>query len=502
MPNGIVSPKSWNSSLFSVSAMNNPDCAIGKDAVDVEVEELSTMENFDEFMSVTEPAMRTGSYTTGMLIAWGTATSGNMQVFESNFYNPRAYHFMPFENVWDKDSRDEVCGYFKPYAWGLQGQIGDQFAMDEDGNSNLEIGLKIAHNERQEQKKHAKTFSEYINYLGQYALTPSESFSSTTENMFSSEELLEWEERLRTDNAFKFYTDGMLFEDPKNPTKVIFKPNARIEAEGGKHNVDFFDYIEGVPIKSHEHHHGCMRMWFAPMQVKYTDSNGNRVVGPPPGLYSMSYDPVGVSKDQKQITNKNSHNSIKVWMNPHPLNNFKPKLCMSYYGRPNKLEEADRMFYNMARFYNCIGTAGVEVNRGDTVANFTKWHALKYLMKDPVNIWDTSIKGKATANYGVNMGDTKRKLDGLQFLQEMLYSTIGKDELGRDIKFFQCIYDYQSILELKKWNAVGNFDRVSEMIIYALQWRQRNVDAAKQLANRKKIEDVVNKDSIFNRDWF
>ena len=502
MPNGIVSPKSWNSSLFSVSAMNNPDCAIGKDAVDVEVEELSTMENFDEFMSVTEPAMRTGSYTTGMLIAWGTATSGNMQVFESNFYNPRAYHFMPFENVWDKDSRDEVCGYFKPYAWGLQGQIGDQFAMDEDGNSNLEIGLKIAHNERQEQKKNAKTFSEYINYLGQYALTPSESFSSTTENMFSSEELLEWEERLRTDNAFKFYTDGMLFEDPKNPTKVIFKPNARIEAEGGKHNVDFFDYIEGVPIKSHEHHHGCMRMWFAPMQVKYTDSSGNRVIGPPPGLYSMSYDPVGVSKDQKQITNKNSHNSIKVWMNPHPLNNFKPKLCMSYYGRPNKLEEADRMFYNMARFYNCIGTAGVEVNRGDTVANFTKWHALKYLMKDPVDIWDTSIKGKATANYGVNMGDTKRKLDGLQFLQEMLYSTIGKDELGRDIKFFQCIYDYQSILELKKWNAVGNFDRVSEMIIYALQWRQRNVDAAKQLANRKKIEDVANKDSIFNRDWF
>lgn len=40
------------------------------------------------------------------------------------------------------------------------------------------------------------------------------------------------------------------------------------------------------------------------------------------------------------------------------------------------------------------------------------------------------------------------------------------------------------------------------MIIYALQWRQRNVDAAKQLANRKKIEDVANKDSIFNRDWF
>lgn len=42
-----------------------------------------------------------------------------------NFYNPNKFHFMPFENVWDKDSRNEVCGYFKPYCWGLQGQIGD-----------------------------------------------------------------------------------------------------------------------------------------------------------------------------------------------------------------------------------------------------------------------------------------------------------------------------------------------------------------------------------------
>ena len=58
------------------------------------------MDNFDAFMSVTEPAMRTGAYTTGMLCAGGTATSGNMQVFEQNFYDVKAFNFMPFENVW------------------------------------------------------------------------------------------------------------------------------------------------------------------------------------------------------------------------------------------------------------------------------------------------------------------------------------------------------------------------------------------------------------------
>lgn len=497
LPNGVVSPKSWNSGLFSVSALNNPNCAIGKDAMKVKTEEISTMDNFDEFMSVTEPAMRTGSYVTGNLVGWGTATAGNMQIFEQNFYSPQSYNFMPFENVWDKDSRNEVCGYFKPYAWGLQGQHEGQFAMDADGNSNLEVGLRIAHRERIEKKTTAKTFAEYINYLGQYANMPSESFSSTTENLFSSEELMTWEERLRTDNVFNFHVDGWLFE---KGNKVEFKTNTRIEAEGGKYNVDFWDWIQGVPIKGHEHHHGCIRKWFNPIQIQYQDHTGATVFGTPPGYYSISYDPVGVNKENKLITNKHSHNSIEVWMNPSKYNGFKTALVAAYYGRPEKLEEADRVCYLLAKYYNCVGTVGVEVNRGETVSNFTKWKALKYLMKDPVQIWDTSLKGQVTSTYGIVIGDGPRKLEGLRLLKEMLYSEIGKDELGNTKRVFHTIYSYQHILELKKWNSVGNFDRVSSMIIRALQWKLCDVEAAKELAHRKKVID--DKNNILTRNWF
>ena len=499
LPSGVVSPKSWNSALFTVSAMNNPDCAIGKDAVNVKVEELSTMENFDDFMAVTEPAMRTGSYTTGSLFCWGTATSGNMQVFEQNFYSPRSYNFMPFENVWDKDCRNEVCGYFKSYAWGLQGQIGDRYAMDADGNSNIELGLRIAYNERKKKKDTAKTFADYINYLGQYALMPAESFSSATENLFSSEELMAWEERLRTDNSFKFYADGWLFEENG---KIIFKTNSRIAAEGGKYNEDYYDWIEGVPRKGHEHPHGCIRKWFEPMKVPHINKEGKQVIGTPPGLYSISYDPVGVNKENKLITNKHSHNSIKVWMNPCQYNGFKTALVAAYYGRPEKLEEADKVCLLLAKYYNCIGTTGVEINRGETVSNFTKWKALKYLMKDPVQIWDTSIKGNIVSTYGVNMGDGTKKLEGLRLLKEMLYSIVGQDDLGNDVYLFQTIYDYQSILELKKWNNLGNFDRVSEMIIRALQWRLCDIEAAKELAHRKKLITDDDKKNILTRAWF
>ena len=499
LPNGVESPKAWKSALFSVSAMNNPNCAIGKDAMKVKTEEISTMDNFDEFMAVTEPAMRTGSYVTGNLIGWGTATAGNMQTFEQNFYSPGSYNFMKFENVWDKDSRNEVCGYFKPYAWGLQGEIDGKYAMDEDGNSDIAVGLRVAYKERKEKKATAKTFAEYINYLGQYANMPSESFSSTTENLFSSEELMAWEERLRTDNVFKFYVDGWLFD---KGNKVEFKPNARIEAEGGRHNVDFWDWIQGVPIKGHEHHHGCIRKWFSPMNVTYRNKQGEMVQGTPPGMYSISYDPVGVNKENKLITNKHSHNSIKVWMNPCEHNGFRTALVAAYYGRPEKLEEADRVCYLLARYYNCIGTVGVEVNRGETISNFTRWKALKYIMKDPVQIWDTTMKGKVSATYGVVIGDGPRKLEGLRLLKEMLYSEVGKDELGRPKRLFHTIYDYQTILELKKWNNIGNFDRVSEMIIRALQWKITDIEAAKELAHRKKIDVTDAKKHIFNRPWF
>ena len=502
-PNGIVSPKSWNSSLFSVSAMNNPDCAIGKDAMKVKVEELSTMENFDEFMNVTEPAMRTGAYVTGNLFCWGTATSGNMQVFEGNFYSPENAHFMPFENVWDKDKRSETCGYFKPYCWGLEGTINGIEAIDKDGNSNLEAGIAIAYRERELKKHTAKTFADYVNYLGQYALVPAESFSSATENIFTSEELMSWEERLRIDDTYrKIAVDGMLFEDPNDNNKVMFKTNAMIQAEGGVRNKDYYDYIQNVPISSHEHHHGCIRKWFSPMKVPYVNRDGRMINGTPPGLYSMSYDPVGVNKENKEITNKHSHNSIKVWMNPTPYNNFKTALVACYYGRPEKLEEADRIFYLLAKYYNCIGTAGVEVNRGETVSNFSKWHALKYLMKDPVEVWDTTMKGKISSSYGIMIGDGAKKLEGLRLLKEMLYSVVGKDEQGNDIKLFQTIYDYQTILELKKWNSFGNFDRVSEMIIRAIQWQQTNIEAAKELSSRKKLIDVRDKNNILVRDWF
>lgn len=496
LPSGVEADKSWRSALISVSAANNPDCAIGKDAVKVKVEEVSTMDNFDEFMNVTEPAMRTGAYTTGMLCAWGTATSGNMQVFEQNFYDVKGFNFMPFENVWDRDCRNETCGFFKPYCWGLQGEIDGVKGVDKDGNSNITVGLEIARRERIKKKESVKKYSDYINYLGQYANFPAESFSSASENIFSSEELSAWEDRLRVDSDLHFYVDGMLELNHNNV--VEFKTNARLHTEGKK----TYDYILGVPRRGHEDPHGCIRRWFAPEYEEVTEQ-GRLVKRIPVGLYSINYDPVGVDKNKDEITLKHSHNSIMVWMNPHSLNGYKQKLVCCYYGRPDTLEEADRICYLLSRYYNCIGTTNVEINRGETVSNFRKWNALQYLACEPLYVWDASFKGKINNTYGFNVSGEQHKLDCLRLLKEFLYEEIGKDEFGNPVRNFHRIYDYQTILELKKWSVKGNYDRVSSMLLRGIEWKGFNILAADELEHRKDLTpENLDDNDILNRPWF
>lgn len=497
MKNGVEADDSWSSSLLSVSANNNPDCAIGKDAVTIKVEELSTMQNFDDFMNVTEPTMTVGTRTTGTLMAWGTATAANMQIFEQNFYNPRAFNFMPFENVWDNDARNEVCGFFKSYAWGLEGEIDGIKGFDEDGNSNLRIGLKLAARERIEKKKTAKTFAEYLNYLGQRALFPAESFSSASENIFSSEALNKFEDKLRVDNSYKFYTDGELFED--GTKKIYFKSNARIRIENP--DMKTYDYIQGVPRRGNEDPHGCIRVWFAP-EYEETYINDRLIKSILPGTYVAVYDPVGIDKDKKEITDRHSHNSIFVIEMPRERNGFKPKLCAAYYGRTERLEEADEKFYRLCKWYNCIGTGIVEINRGETVSNFRKWKATKYLGYEPLYVWDSAVKEKVSTSYGYNIGSGPKKLDGLRLLKEFLYEVIGKNEFGEDIYVFERFLDYQTILELKKFNAEGNFDRISSLILLGIYWKSIDIKGKRELANRKKVTEDNDKTDIFNRQWF
>ena len=46
-----------------------------------------------------------------------------------------------------------------------------------------------------------------------------------------------------------------------------------------------------------------------------------------------------------------------------------------------------------------FGTGLVEINRGETISNFRKWKATKYLGYEPLYVWDSAVKEKVSTSY-------------------------------------------------------------------------------------------------------
>ena len=58
-------------------------------------------------------------------------------------------------------------------------------------------------------------------------------------------------------------------------------------------------------------------------------------------------------------------------------------------------------------------------------------------------------------------------------------------------------------LKLKKFNAEGNFDRVSSLILAGIYWKSIDIKAIKEMSHRKKItEDDYYEKDVMNRAWF
>jgi len=486
----------YQSQILSLTTgPTNSEVAIGKDAREIKCEELSTFPIFDAFMGVTEPTTRTGSITTGLITAWGTggATEGDWALFERNFYSPKSHNFMPFENIWDKDSRNNVCGFFKPYIDSLQGFTDDgRASIDEDGNTNYEVAYEISVAERKKNKDNSKSISEHLLFCGQYANMPSESFNASSDNMFSSEKLTAHINKVKNNPDYKFYTDGIIEEITQD--KVKFISNEKLFSEGKK----IHEYIADVPHRPKIDRYGCTRIWHFP----YIDPRTGKV----PDIYTISYDPVGKSKDKDDITNKHSNNSATVWMNPNTyFNNVHKLRVANYYGRPPDLEDADRIVKNLGLLYG--GHKGIilaETNRGETVSNFKKWNCKQMLDKEPTMVWDNKIKPSQITTIGMNLGNDIIKLKGLRLLKRMLYETVGKDDDGNDILFFETIPDLSFLLEVDKFKYDGNFDRVSDAIIEAFKHKKMELKAAKELEKNRLVEELnetIGQD-LFERAWY
>lgn len=441
----------WLSNLYSVAIGKNESAAVGKKAIEIDFEEAGKCPNLQKALDVTLSNTESGAISVGTIRIYGTGgTKGaNWAAFSKAFYNPKMNKMLCMENVWDINKRHEVCGFFFPQIWDCEPYI-------ERGNSIIFTAYAWDKQDK-ENHFHNNDSETHIIYKAQRANTPAEAFINTTENMFASPELNLHVSDLINDNATRFFQDGwIVVNDLGNSNKAEFIPKAECIKRDIFGKGRFHEFVNQVPHGSRDDTHGCVRMYYRPFLV-----NGEV----PKDLYFVSVDAYKVDKAQKDVTDKHSLYSAQVWMRSNtitPYPNQKLLVC-EYIGRLDTMEQNDIVTMGMCLMYNaeCCPEAGT----GETVSNFIKYKLRRYLMLDPTNANTRKLTNPNNNDYGIVIGDSDKKYNGLRMLKEFIYEPLSYTADGKPIRRLKSISSVRLLLECQRFTAEGNFDHISAAIV-------------------------------------
>lgn len=441
----------WLSNLYSVAIGKNESAAVGKKAIEIDFEEAGKCPNLQKALDVTLSNTESGAISVGTIRIYGTGgTKGaNWAAFSKAFYNPKMNKMLCMENVWDINKRHEVCGFFFPQVWDCEPYV-------ERGNSIIFTAYAWDKQDK-ENHFHNNDNETHIIYKAQRANTPAEAFINTTENMFASPELNLHVSDLINDNATRFFQDGwIIVNDLGNYNKAEFIPKAECIKRDIFGKGRFHEFVNQVPHGSRDDTHGCVRMYYRPFLV-----NGEV----PKDLYFVSVDAYKVDKAQKDVTDKHSLYSAQVWMRSNtitPYPNQKLLVC-EYIGRLDTMEQNDIVTMGMCLMYNaeCCPEAGT----GETVSNFIKYKLRRYLMLDPTNANTRKLTNPNNNDYGIVIGDSDKKYNGLRMLKEFIYEPLSYTADGKPIRRLKSISSVRLLLECQRFTAEGNFDHISAAIV-------------------------------------
>lgn len=441
----------WLSNLYSVAIGKNESAAVGKKAIEIDFEEAGKCPNLQKALDVTLSNTESGAISVGTIRVYGTGgTKGaNWAAFSKAFYNPKMNKMLCMENVWDINKRHEVCGFFFPQVWDCEPYV-------ERGNSIIFTAYAWDKQDK-ENHFHNNDSETHIIYKAQRANTPAEAFINTTENMFASPELNLHVSDLINDNATRFFQDGwIVVNDLGDANRAEFIPRAECIKRDIFGKGKFHEFVNQVPHGSRDDTHGCVRMYYRPFLV-----NGEV----PKDLYFTVVDAYKVDKAQKDVTDKHSLYSAQVWMRSNtitPYPNQKLLVC-EYIGRMDTMEQNDIVAMGMCLLYNaeCCPEAGT----GETVSNFIKYKLRRYLMLDPTNINSRKLVNPNNNDYGIVIGDSDKKYNGLRMLKEFIYEPLGYTDEGNPIRRLKFIGSVRLLLECQRFTAEGNFDHISAAIV-------------------------------------
>lgn len=416
------------SSCFAISLKDNPDKARGVRGPFIDYEEDGLFPNLEKAWNVNRKAVEDGGVASGYMLAGGTGgvEGASFEGSEKLFYSPGAYNIYGVPNVYDKNTDGAtVCGFF----WGAY--LNRNKCYDENtGEPDVIKAMVEICLDRFKVKYSSSDARAITQKKAEEPMTPQEAIMRTEGTVFPVSDLKEYLETImvKRDAFLAEHYTGELVYDARG--EIIWKPNS-----------------DSIPLRSYDltgDRTGALEIFEMPRKT----GEGNI----PRGRYIAGIDPIDADTG-------NSLFSILV------MDTFTDRIVAEYSGRPRTANEAYEMALRTLIFYNA--EANYEKNLKGLFSYFDKKNALHYLADNPQILKDMDMV-KATNLYGNNAKGTHANAEinkyGRILQADWMNVKASGDEEDSRLNLHR-LRGLGYIEECIKWNADGNFDRVSAGIM-------------------------------------
>lgn len=460
---------SWSEIIAQI--VDKPSKTRGKRGRKISFEEGGSFPHLEAALEVALGSLREGTIYVGQASVFGTGgeEGPGIQGLENIFNNPEAWDMLMFPNVWENGMQHSACGYFVP-CWRA-----NSWFMDADGNVEMEDAIAADDAEREKKKKSGR-IKDLDRRKAEYPRNPSEALQRLTGNGFNQAELDKHIRKLETDKGMQgMIRYGDLVVDEEAESGIAFMPKPKIKANP----------IEDFPHAQSEGRD--LSGSYATIQRPYVDQKGKV----PDGMYLITFDPYAKEKAEDQT----SLWSFKVWKMENPWDRSFVDVPVAWYaGRPTRYYDNHDLMFKAAALYNAK-IQGEVAGGGQSVITYARERRLLHkLCNPPESLSNKENQGKSKAGEYLTDMPTDRKNLGITYLEDWHQQPRSANNKGIFTLNLNLVYDIAFLREMRKHNPVqGNYDRISDAIVYMFEKKQHYIEMTKQRREKKEF---------YNRELF
>lgn len=445
----------------------------GKRGRKVTIEEAGSFPTLEEVLSSSLALVSDGATKVGQRVMFGTGGEEGVgiQALENVFWNPKAYGFMAFPDIFG--GSHEKVGFFCPSYFA------NSTFINEDGTTDIKSAIKFEEKRRAEKEKVSSTTLD--KHVAEYPFTPQEALKRLSNLIFNTSLI---EARIKKIQTDKTITDALFNCDltyDKRTEKVSQNPNAHPP-------------IIVYPHRDNDDIYGCVTIKQQPYYtyVQNTDKTFKRVV--PDGMYEIVVDTYGVD----EALSKESLFACYVYKKYNSYDNVFSGVPVAWFvGRRNLQESCFEQALNLCRLYNAKISGEYNAQGQLLILYFKHKKALRYIAETP------TVEGKSIRKGFWEIVTTDSKRSNIKSFAEYLETPRGVEfifeEDDADLFDEDLVFD---LYDVKNIDLIDDIGLLRECLVYKGQNADRisanslMMIKLKESINKEKAKKEVREDPL------